>query len=344
MRDMLKKTKKKTENEKTITTLQNYATLVSRKNHKNRLFVMKDMMKCKKIYGCSYQEYYYYRFDTLTDDERKTYITEKKNQLLQKEWNQKADVTFWNHKTALYQQFQNDLNREFLLLTGDNLKEFTKFCKKNPTFIAKTNTRHSHHQIRKVVLNEHMKPEKVYESLLEKNLNLLETELQQEAKLKELYPKSINTIEFITVKHKGKVHITSAVLKIGNGSIVNNLYYGGMVAKIDLKTGIVVTPGLDYRDHRYEKHPSTKTKIVDFEIPEFAVIKQYVLNLALKMKNTNYIAWDIALCEDGPTLVDATMTPIWYQFPEFMDQKKGKLPQMELLLGHKLEESKKKPK
>lgn len=100
MRDMLKKTKKKTENEKTITTLQNYATLVSRKNHKNRLFVMKDMMKCKKIYGCSYQEYYYYRFDTLTDDERKTYITEKKNQLLQKEWNQKADVTFWNHKTA----------------------------------------------------------------------------------------------------------------------------------------------------------------------------------------------------------------------------------------------------
>ena len=62
------------------------------------------------------------------------------------------------------------------------------------------------------------------------------------------------------------------------------------------------------------------------------------------MKNTNYIAWDIALCDDGPTLVDATMTPIWYQFPEFMDQKKGKLPQMELLLGHKLEESKKKPK
>ncbi len=334
---MFKKTKNISERESALAILQNYATLVSRKNHKNRLFIIKDMMKCKKIYGCNYEEYYYYRFDTLNEAERNTYITTEKNQLLEEVWNEHADPTFWERKTMLYQQFKNDIKREYLLLTGDNLKEFTKFSKKNPVFIAKTDMRNEPHQIRRVVLNEHMKPEKVYESLLEKNLNLLETELTQNVKLKELYPKSLNTIQFITVKNKGKVHITNAVLKIGNGSIVNNLYYGGMVAKIDLKTGIVTTPGLDYRDHCYEKHPSTKTKIVDFEIPDFGKLKQYALNLALKMKNTNYVAWDIAVTEEGPVLMDASIKPTWYQFPEFMEQKQGKLPQMELLLGHKVE-------
>ena len=334
---MLKKTKNISERESVLATLQNYATLVSRKNHKNRLFIIKDMIKCKKIYGCSYEEYYYYRFDTLNEMERNTYITKEKNKLLEEAWNEYVDPSFWERKTMLYQHFKNDIKRDYLLLTGDNLKEFTKFSKKNPVFIAKTDMRNEPHQIRRVVLNEHMKPEKVYESLLEKNLNLLETELTQNIKLKELYPKSLNTIQFITVKNKGKVHITNAVLKIGNGSIVNNLYYGGMVAKIDLKTGIVTTPGLDYRDHCYEKHPSTKTKIIDFEIPDFGKLKQYVLNLALKIKNANYVAWDIAITEKGPVLMDASIDPTWYQFPEFMEQKQGKLPQMELLLGHKVE-------
>ena len=334
---MFKKTKNSSDRESVLTILQNYATLVSRKNHKNRLFIIKDMLKCKKLYGCSYEEYYYYRFDTLNEKERNTYITKEKNQLLEKAWNGCADSSLWERKTKLYQQFKNDIKRDYLLLTGDNLKEFTKFSKKNPVFIAKTDMRNEPHQIRKVVLNEHMKPEKIYESLLEKNLNVVESELTQNIKLKELYPKSLNTIQVITVKVKGKVHITNAVLKIGNGSIVNNLYYGGMVAQIDLKTGIITTPGLDYRDHCYEKHPSTKTKIIDFEIPEFDKLKQYVLNLALKMKNANYIAWDIALTEKGPVLMDASMNPTWYQFPEFVKQKQGKLPQMELLLGHKVE-------
>ena len=37
-----------------------------------------------------------------------------------------------------------------------------------------------------------------------------------------------------------------------------------MLAKIDLKTGIVMTKAVDYRDHLYTTHPSSKTKIVDF--------------------------------------------------------------------------------
>ncbi len=331
---MFKKTKINADNQ--ITILQNYATLVSRKNRKNYLFIIKDMLKCKKIYGCSFEEYYYNRFDLLNEKERETYITNEKNQLLQNIFNEHSDHYFWTHKTELYRQFKNDLQREFLFLNGENLKEFTKFSKKYPTFIAKTDQRKEKNQIRKVVVNNHMKPEKVYESLLEKDLNLLENELTQNQKLKELYPKSLNTIEFITIKTKGKVHITSAVLKIGNGSIVNNLYYGGMVAKIDLKTGIVVTPGIDYRDHHYETHPSTKVKIIGFEVPNFNELKQYVLSLALKMKNTNYVSWDIALTEKKPVFIDASDSPIWYQFPEFMENKKGKLPQIELLLGHSL--------
>lgn len=335
---------KKGKEKDNLESLQNLATLTSRKNGKNRFLVMNDMKKCKKKYGCSYEEYYYYRFDTLTEDERDTYITREKNQELIRIFNQNAKTSFWNHKQELYTYFKTYLKRDFLYLTGDNITEFKKYVEKHDEFIAKTDERKERNQIRKVVLTEHMKPEKVYESLLEKNLNILDEELDQNKKLKELYGKSINTIRFITLKNKGKVHITSAVLKIGHGSIVDNVYYGGMLAKVDLKTGIVITPGIDYRDHIYELHPTSNIKIIDFEIPEFSKLKEYVLNLALKVKDANYIAWDIALTKKGPVFIDASIEPTWYQFPEFMKDKTGKLPQMELLLGHKIELNEKRTK
>ena len=329
---MLKKNKKKND----ITALQNYATLTSRKNNKNRLFLMKDMMKCYKLYGCHYEEYYYNRFDLLTDKQRETYVTEEKNQLLVKEFN-KQGTSFQEKKTTYYQALKNDLKRDYLYLTGENLDEFIVFSEKHPVFIAKTDERKDINQIRRVVLNEHMKPDKVYESLLEKNLNLLEEERIQHPVMKELYPKALNTVEFITIKHKGKVHITSCVLKIGNGSIVNNVYYGGMVAGVDLKTGVVNTPGVDYRDHVYETHPSTKVKIQGFEIPDFQKLKQYVLSLALKLKQANYVSFDIALLEDGFAFIDLSLQPTWYQFPPFVPDKIGKLPQIEQVLGHQIE-------
>ncbi|MBS7020665.1 MAG: hypothetical protein KH135_02180 [Firmicutes bacterium] len=321
----------------TFSELQNLATLMSRKNHKNRLMIMNDMKKCKKKYGCSYEEYYFYRFDELSEEEKDTIITKDKNQIFIDHFNAKAKASVWHEKKDLYKNFNTSLKREFLYLTGDNLEMFQKYAKSHQEMIAKTNEHLSRTQIRKVVLTEHMKADKVYEGLMEKNLTILDEVIIQHPKMKELYPKSVNTIEFITLKNKGKVHITSAILKIGHGTIVDNVYYGGMLAKIDLKTGIVMTKAVDYRDHLYTTHPSSKTKIVDFEIPCFQAAKEFVLNLALKTNDASYISWNIAITEDGPVFVDASITPNWYQFPEFIKDKKGKLKEMELVYGKKIE-------
>lgn len=335
-----RKTKEKHERE-SFSQLQNLATLMSRKNHKNRLMIMNDMKKCKKKYGCSYEEYYFYRFDEMTEEEKETIITKEKNQIFIDHFNAKAKGNIWNEKKELYKIVSSSLKREFLYLTGDNLKEFQEFSKTRSELIAKTSERNERNQIRKLVLTEHMKADKVYESLMEKNLTILDEVIIQHDKMKELYPKSVNTLELITVKSKGKVHITSATLKIGHGTIVDNVYYGGMLAKVDLKTGIVITDAVDYRDHRYTYHPSSKTKIIDFELPYFKETKEFVLNLALKVKDASYISWNVAITETGPVFVDASITPTWYQFPEFLKDKKGKLPEMEIVYGKKINLEKK---
>ena len=126
-----------------------------------------------------------------------------------------------------------------------------------------------------------------------------------------LYDQTTNTIRFITLRDpkSGNFKVFFAVQRIGtSGTIpVDNGSRGGLVAKIDLETG-TLSAAHTLQHHGWHKvHPDSGAQIEGAVIPNWADLKEKMLDLARRFPFMNFIAWDILLCdnEQGFCIVEA---------------------------------------
>jgi len=155
---------------------------------------------------------------------------------------------------------------------------------------------------------------------------VVESYIQQHPLMKQLHPLSVNTLRAHTIFHNGKVHFLGAVLRIGVGKKVDNLYAGGIAAPIDDATGIVSGPavsGNPFQTNTYDKHPITGEPIVGMQIPYWSEILQMVEQMGSKISELKSIGWDIAITEEGPVLVE--MNVHWSVEPFQLPFQKGRL-------------------
>lgn len=127
----------------------------------------------------------------------------------------------------------------------------------------------------------------------------------------------LHTIRFVTVLD-GDVEIAQAALKIGIGDLpVDNLSKGNVVAGIDIATGVVGSGWmLDPSESSLlplpvEIHPKTKARIAGQRIPlwqeAIAVLKQ----AAACFHVNSVVAWDLAITDRGPVVIEANSDPNW---------------------------------
>ena len=90
---------------------------------------------------------------------------------------------------------------------------------------------------------------------------------------------------------------------------MDNVDCGGMAARIDLESGMLLTVGADKAGNRYEKHPMTGTDIVGFKIPYWEEAKQMCMEAAMMIPQMRFIAWDVAITENGPTFIEGNSFP-----------------------------------
>jgi hypothetical protein len=129
---------------------------------------------------------------------------------------------------------------------------------------------------------------------------------------------ALATVRAVTCRNeRGEFEVTNASFRMAQGrtSIVDNFHAGGIVAKIDLRTGEVgpatdgamaLGPGRGW----CEKHPDTGGQIAGRRLPFW----QETLDLArrahaLAFSDHVIIGWDIALLSDGPCLVEGNKGP-----------------------------------
>ena len=75
----------------------------------------------------------------------------------------------------------------------------------------------------------------LYDSLVQNNQLLIEECIEQHEDMNLLYDKSVNTMRMFTFYSNGKSYFLQAVLKIGNGGIVDNFSSGGMYTYVSDK-------------------------------------------------------------------------------------------------------------
>ena len=118
-----------------------------------------------------------------------------------------------------------------------------------------------------------------------------------------LYNRTINTIRIITLRDPKtqKFKNAFAVQRIGTSKTipVDNASRGGIVCRIDMKTG-KLSEGRTLHSHDiYIKHPDSGLNFENTVVPEWNKIKDKILNLSNKFPYFYFIAWDIVITRDN---------------------------------------------
>ena len=158
---------------------------------------------------------------------------------------------------------------------------------------------------------------------------MIEEGIVQHPRMAELNPGSVNTVRISTLIGDKKEGIVYAFLRIGNGKIMDNVDCGGMAARVDLISGKLLTVAADKAGNTFTKHPITGTEIIGFQLPYFEEAKAMCLEAMRMVPSMRYVAWDVALTEQGPTLIEGNSFPSHAvpQFAAHYPDKIGILPE-----------------
>ncbi len=125
-----------------------------------------------------------------------------------------------------------------------------------------------------------------------------------------IFPEVANTVRFLTMlDESGEPFIAFAVHKFGTRASfpVDNWRRGGITALVDLDNGMIGTPLSYFGSGVYKKmrvHPDTGSPIEGVEIPNWKERKKEILNLAKSLPYLKYVGWDVAVEDDGITVIE----------------------------------------
>ena len=302
------------------------ARSISKKTKKNTLLILIDMIKCGFKYQAGYYDYQEFEFYNLNSEERKTYLTRGKNNEIVKKFNDKSSFYKFENKVEFNKIFDKYLKRNWMVLNSSNYTEFKEFFKTNISIIVKPIDDEGGNGVEKFVYSDNINCKDLFDKLVSNNQLLIEECIKQHKEMNTLYDKSVNTMRMFTFFKNGEAYFLQAVLKIGNGGVVDNFSSGGMYTYVS-SDGDVYVDAIDRNDNIYTKHPISDSKIVGFKVPMFNEAVKLVKECAKVIPEVAYVGWDVAISENGPVIVEGNCFPGVYQVkPSLVDKKEGLIP------------------
>ena len=302
------------------------AKAISKKTKKNALMIVFDMIRCGIKYQAGYYDYQEFEFYNLNKEERKTYLTRGKNNEIVKRFNDRTSFHKFEDKAEFNSIFNKYLKRNWMVLTDSNYSDFEKFLKENKAIIVKPIDDEGGNGVEKFVYSNDLNCKELYDKLFANGQLLIEECIKQHKDMNILYDKSVNTMRMFTFYKDGESYFLQAVLKIGNGGVVDNFSSGGMYTYVS-DTGDVYVEAIDKNDNIYHTHPISNNKIVGFKVPLFNEAIELVKEAAKVIPEVAYVGWDIAISENGPVIVEGNCFPGVFQVkPSLVDKKEGLIP------------------
>ena len=269
---------------------------------------VKDVLFCGTYYKISYDEYFLYKFIDLSNKKRREFIGDiERHEILDElEYNNEENANILSDKYKSYIKFKEFYKRDIVKINGKEDKNiFEQFCKKHQTFIVKPINLWQGKGVFIINQKDYKSLDNIWNEILKHGEIVLEELIVQDKGLGKFHPESVNTVRFATYTKGNIVTKLFAVLRMGKGnSVVDNACVGGIIANIDLETGIINTEGKDYSGNSYLKHPSTDICIVGQQIPKWDELLKIVEQVAKLFPEYKYISWDFALSEKGWVIVE----------------------------------------
>ena len=136
--------------------------------------------------------------------------------------------------------------------------------------------------------------------------------IQQNLFASSLYPHTLNTIRMLSIHdvESGEPHIAAAALRVGcsRSYPVDNLSSGGIVCDIDPAKGTLGRAATGFLGHGHfqwvQSHPDTEVRFEGLHLEGWDDICDTITSVAHKFPQLPYIAWDVALGEDGIVVIE----------------------------------------
>lgn len=297
---------------------------ISKKIKKNYILILFDMVRCGFKYQAGYYDYQEFEFYNLNKKQRETYLTRGKNNEIIKKFNEKSKFYIFDNKDEFYKTFNKFLKRKWMELDGNNKDEFVKFLKENKIAIVKPVDGEGGKGVEKIEYTSDDACEELYNKLINNNQTIVEQCITQNKELNNLYSKSVNSLRMFTFYKDGESHFLQAILKIGNGGVVDNFSSGGMYTYLD-ENGVVYVEAIDRLDNIYNEHPISKCPIVGFKVPMFKEAVELVKEAAKVVPEIGYVGWDVAIGENEPIMIEGNCYPGVFQVKPSLAKNKEKM-------------------
>lgn len=281
-----------------ISRINEYLDVNAQKSGINKRFLFVDCVWNCMLQRCTIRDYFIYNFYWLNKKGKRNYISGIEQNSWQEKHNDSEMQKILKNKEKSLHHFADLIDRDWCGQKYNNSEEeYNEFEKKHKFGIVKPLDLCGGEGIKRIEIN---KIGGVYKYCKE-NKCLIEEEIIQHDRMKDIYPNSVNTIRMVT--YKGK--LISAVLRIGrDGKEVDNLSAGGIAAGIELDNGVVYTVGRTYNDESFVYHPDTKITIPGLSIPMWEECKDLVERAVNYCQGIPVIGFDIAITQKGPTIVE----------------------------------------
>lgn len=309
---------------------------VSKKTQKNKISVLVDIIHCGLKYQAGYMDYKLFEMYELNEKQRSTILTRGINNEIVKKYNNPEYTKYFSNKILFNKKFNKYLSRDWMEVKEDNFEEFVEFTNKHQEIIVKPLSESCGKGVEKIKIDKNNQ-RKIFNNLLETRRYLVEEVAIQCEEISKIHPSSINTIRIVTLNSQ----IVVAFLRMGNNNeIVDNFNHGGLVAPINIDTGIIDYKAIDKKGNLYEKHPLTNEEILWITIPKWPRITRFIERVSKEIPEVGYVGWDVCLGEKGPYLIEGNEFPghDLYQLPPHRTDGIGLLPIFKKAMNNKKED------
>lgn len=245
-------------------------------------------------------EYIAYQYDLLSQKGRRQFVLNWEKTEFCEKVNSKKCWQILDDKYASYEHFKPYYKREAICLSfKDKALEVEKlkwFFMHGDSVIAKPLSKGCGMGIEKFYHKDYASVEMLYEALSKRYEKCIVEEIvQQDPRMACFHPESVNTLRMSVLRLNGDLLFFHPFLRLGQGSaVVDNGGAGGIIAPVDVETGIVTEAVTELGIH-FVCHPDTHLPIVGFQIPLWEEAKAFTRELMDHIPEGIYVSWDLAL-------------------------------------------------
>jgi len=300
-------------------------------------------------YGIGTAEEFFHEQLGASDERKRQYITFRNRFIYIDYLNKKEDMHLLRNKWHSYQLLKDAYKRDVQLLEGEqDFPAFEAFCNRHPAFVVKPVGLGGSRGVHKVEVGDadlHTLFNQLFTETETANNHcncgfdkgvLVEEVIAQGEEMAVLHPASVNSVRMHTINlGDGDIRLWYPFIRIGvGGNFISSATTGGIIACINVGTGVVETTGFDKLGRTTDVHPDTHFSIKGIKIPRWRQLCDKAIEMSERLPTLRYIGWDFVYNKDKEWIVMEGNENAEISSPQLIFQR-GMREEFEQFIGYR---------